>query len=72
MIILRQKNRGDNMLVVRFYYLEGDKRGWQGYYMPSQDFFEKEYVPQHHPDAKDIGDGKYQIDEYRYIKCEEE
>lgn len=60
------------MLVVKFYLIDGDKYGGQGYYMPSQEFFENEYVPKHHPQAKNIGDGKYQIDEYRYIKCVEE
>ena len=60
------------MLVVKFYYLESDQCGGQGYYMPSQEFFEKEYVPNHHPQAINIGDGKYQIDENRYIKCVEE
>ena len=60
------------MLVVKFYSIEGDKYGGQGFYMPSQKFFENEYVPKHHPKAKNIGDGKYQIDEYRYIKCVEE
>lgn len=59
------------MLVVRFYFMDG-RRGGKGYYMPSQEFFENEYVPKHHPQAKDIGDGRYQIDEDRYIKCEEE
>ncbi len=60
------------MLVVKFYYLENNKCGGKGYYMPSQEFFQNEYVPQHHPQAKNIGNGKYQIDEYRYIQCEEE
>ncbi len=60
------------MLVVKFYSLKDDSYGGQGFYMPSQEFFENEYIPQHQPQAKNIGDGKYQIDEDRYIKCEEE
>lgn len=60
------------MLIVKFYSINGDKALGQGYYMPSQKFFENEYIPKHHPQAKNIGNRKYQVDEYTYIKCVEE
>ena len=59
------------MLAVKFYNLKSNSYIGEGFYMPSQEFFEKEYVPKHFPQAKNIGDGKFKIDGHRYIKCEE-
>lgn len=35
------------MLVVRFYDLNTDNCVGEGYYMPSKDFFENTYIPEH-------------------------
>lgn len=59
------------MLVIRFYDLNTDNCVGEGYYMPSKDFFENTYIPEHQPNAKRIGNGKYQIDKRRYIMCAE-
>ena len=59
------------MLAVKFFYIQSNNCGGIGYYMPSMEFFENTYIPEHFPDAKYLGDGKYQIDETRYIQCGE-
>lgn len=41
-----------------------------GYYMPSKLFFCNVYVPEHFPYAIYLGNGKYKIDDDRYIVCE--
>ena len=59
------------MLAVKFFYLQSNNYVGTGYYIPSREFFENTYIPEHFPDAKYLGDGKYQIDETRYIQCGE-
>ena len=59
------------MLAVKFFYIQSNNCAGIGYYMPSREFFENTYIPEHFPDAKYLGDGKYQIDETRYIQCGE-
>lgn len=66
-----KKTKTKNPLAVKYYRLRLDDCIGVGYYMPSKEFFEKTYVPENFPNAKNLGNGKYQIDEFRYIKCEE-
>lgn len=59
------------MLAVKFFHIPSNAYLGCGFYMPSKEFFENTYIPEHFPDAKYLGDGKYQIDKTTYIKCGE-
>lgn len=58
-----------NKLAVKFFSIKTNECIGIGYYIPSREFFENTYIPEHFPDAKYLGDGKYQIDKTRYIRC---
>ena len=60
----------NGQLEVVFKDIKDDAILGYGYYMPSKEFFSNTYVPEHFPNAINLGNGKYQIDDDRYIVCE--
>lgn len=59
------------MLAVHFYSLHKNTFCGEGYLMPNMKIFDL-YIKEHHPKAIQLAENKYQIDDSRYITCEEQ